>query len=84
MIKKFALSTLAAGVTVPAMLMLGTGHRAWSGCEYTAVPVGGGLKPLPAYKVPFHLHNGQESTLWFPASRLARRGMSRSHANTAA
>jgi hypothetical protein len=26
MIKKFALSTLAAGATVPAMLMLGTGH----------------------------------------------------------
>jgi hypothetical protein len=39
---------------------------AWGWCEYTAVPVGGGLKPLPAYKVPFHLDNGQESTLWFP------------------
>jgi hypothetical protein len=39
---------------------------AWGWCEYTAVPVGGGLKPLPAYKVPFYLNNGQESTLWFP------------------
>jgi hypothetical protein len=39
---------------------------AWAWCEYTAVPVGGGIKPLPAYKVPFHLNNGQESTLWFP------------------
>jgi hypothetical protein len=39
---------------------------AWGWCEYTAVPVGGGLKPLPAYKVPFHLNNGQESTMWFP------------------
>jgi hypothetical protein len=39
---------------------------AWGWCEYTAVPVGGGLKPLPACQVPFHLVNGQESTLWSP------------------
>ena len=35
-------------------------------CEYTAVPIGGGIKPLPAYKVPFYLKKDQESTLWFP------------------
>lgn len=34
---------------------------AWGWCECTAVPVGGGIKPLPALKVPFHLNNGQES-----------------------
>jgi hypothetical protein len=39
---------------------------AWGWCEYTSVPIGGGLKPLPAYKVPFYLNKDQESTLWFP------------------
>lgn len=49
------------GVTVHIQ---STGSHGW--CEYTAVPIGGGVKPLPAYKVPFYLHQFQESTLWFP------------------
>jgi hypothetical protein len=49
------------GVT---MHIQSTGASGW--CEYTAVPIGGGIKPPPAYKVPFYLKKDQESTLWFP------------------
>ena len=37
-----------------------------AGVNTPPCPSAGGLKSLPAYKVPFHLVNGQESTLWFP------------------
>jgi len=42
---------------------------AWGWCEYTAVPVGGGIKPLPAYKVPFHFEqrSGKHAVVpWHP------------------